>query len=330
MPRSDCFVSVVAPLSRDGDIVTAFVTEVLDVLRSGYENYELVLVDDGSDDDTAARVTTLLAEHDCVRLIRLSREFGRETAISAGLDSAIGDFVVVMLPDSDPPALIPPMVERCRQGLGVVFGIRAHRRGEPLWLRAGAGLFYWYFNRVLKGGLPPNSSDFRVFSRQAVNAITQIRDRLRYLRTFSVHVGYGTASFVYEPVQRRPRPRRRGLGAAVSTALNMVVANTLQPLHFVSVLGLVLALLCLAYVVYVVVVHFLDRNVVPGWATQSLQSGLMFMFVFLVLSTLSAYVGRLLDEMRDRPLYYVLEERNSSVMLVDEKRKNVVVQSTPE
>lgn len=330
MPRSDCFVSVVAPLQRDADIVAAFVDEVTDVLRRSYENYELVLVDDGSDDDTAARVGELLARHDCVRLIRLSRSFGRETAISAGLDSAIGDFVVVMSPDSDPPGLIPQMVERCRQGLGVVFGIRAHRRGDPLWLRAGAGLFYWYFNRVLKGGLPPNSSDFRVFSRQAVNAITQIRDRLRYLRTFSVHVGYGTDSFVYEPIQRRARPRRRSLGTAVSTALNMVVANTVQPLHFVSVLGFVLAILSLLYVVYIVIVHFLDRNIVPGWATQSLEIALMFMFLFLVLSTLSAYVGRLLDEMRDRPLYYVLEERSSSVMLVDEKRKNVVVQSTPE
>src|SRR5207302_1805927 len=102
-----------------------FISEVIPVLRESYTNYELVLVDDGSRDDTVARVTARLSEVECVRLIRLSRHFGQDVAISAGLDSVIGDFVVVMLPRSDPPGVMPEIVERVRRGAGIVFGVRA-------------------------------------------------------------------------------------------------------------------------------------------------------------------------------------------------------------
>lgn len=328
MPTSDCFVSVTAPLYNDGDIVQPFIEEVLGVLRREYANYELVLIDDGSTDDTVAKVTELLGKHECVRLIRLSRRFGQETAIAAGLDSVIGDFVVVMLPDSDPPALIPQMVEKARRGLGVVFGVRPDRKGEPLYLRAGAALFYWYFNRVLGVRVPPNSRDFRVLSRQAVNAITGIKDRLRYLRAFSSYVGYGSESFVYEPIQRRSRARVRGFGEAVRIAINQIIANSTHPLRMVSLLGLGLAGLCVLHMIYVVLTYLLQENVVAGWATQSLHSSAMFLFVFLILAALCEYVGRLIEEVKDRPPYFVMEERTSSVLLADEQRKNVVTEST--
>lgn len=328
MPTSDCFVSVVAPLYNDEDIVEAFVEEVLTVLREAYDNYELVLIDDGSGDATAERVSNLLKVHECVRLIRLSRRFGQETAIAAGLDSAIGDFVVVMLPDSDPPGLIPEMVEKSRQGVGVVFGVRANRQGEPWYLRVGARLFYWYFNRVLGMRVPPNSRDFRVFSRQTVNAITGIKDRLRYMRVFSSYVGYGSESFVYEPIQRRQKARSKSFREAVRIAIGMILANSTHPLRMVGLLGVVMALLSVLHVMYVLAVYAIYENVPQGWATRSLHSSVMFMFVFLILAALCEYVGRLLEEVKDRPPYFVLEERHSSVLLADEDRKNVVTESS--
>src|SRR5262245_33093838 len=147
MATSDCFASVVAPLHDDADIVEGFVRDVLAVLEEHYANYELVLIDDGSTDDTAARVDALLERERCIRLVRLSRSFGRDVAISAGLDTVIGDFVVVLVPESDPPALIPEFIERCRRGAGIVYGIRARRPAEPLYLSIGTRVFYWYFNR---------------------------------------------------------------------------------------------------------------------------------------------------------------------------------------
>lgn len=327
MPLADCFVSVVAPLHNDADIVEGYIVDVLGVLRREYENYELVLVDDGSSDATVQVVSDVLKKHECTRLIMLSRRFGQETALSAGLDSVIGDFIVVMLPDRDPPALIPQIVEQCRSGVGVVFGVRADRKGDPFHQRVGSRLFYWYFNDVLKIDLPPNSTDFRVFSRQALNAMIRIKDQLRYLRTFSAYVGYGSQSFTYSFAHRRRPPRMKSRGAAVRTAVSMIVANSTHPLRSVSRLALGVSVLSVFYAAYVVLVRLLDTNVVPGWATQSLQTSVMFFFLFLILSMLCAYVGRLLAEVRDRPLYYVLEERNSSVMVSDEERKNVVTDS---
>lgn len=330
MPLTDCFVSVVAPLYNDADIVEAYVEGVIAELKGGYANYELVLVDDSSSDDTVERVSALLKKHECIRLIRLSRTFGQETAISAGLDSVIGDFIVVMLPESDPPKLIPQIVEQCRKGVGVVFGIRNYRRHEPFWLRLGARLFYWYMNRVLKVDLPKNSTDFRVFSRQALNALIRIKDRFRYLRTFSAYVGYGSESFAYERIRRREKPRTKRFREAVGTAVNMIIANSTQPLRMVSLLGLILAFLCVLHMGYVFLVRLLAENVAPGWATRSLYNSAMFLFLFLILSVLCEYVGRLLGEVKDRPLYYVLEERNSSVLIADKDRKNVVAESVEE
>jgi dolichol-phosphate mannosyltransferase len=327
MKRSDCFVSVVAPLYNDADIIESFIEDVIGVLRREYANYELVLVDDGSSDETVDKVSEALRKHECIRLVRLSRRFGQETALSAGLDSVIGDFAVVMQPDRDPPELIARIVEQCRMGVGVVFGVRKDRKGDSLLLRTGARLLYWYFNRILKISLPRNSTDFRVFSRQALNAMISIKDRLRYLRTFSAYVGYGSESFTYELVHRRKRPRSKTLGQAVRTAISMVVANSTHPLRAVSLLGLALSAVNTLYIIYVVLVRLLAEDVVPGWATLSLQVSVMLLFVFLILSMLCEYVGRLLGEVRDRPLYYVLEERNSSVMIANEERKNIVTDS---
>lgn len=327
MATSDCFASVVAPLANDADIVEAFVRDVIEVLKRTYENYELVLVDDGSTDDTAARVTALLDRERCIRLVRLSKRFGRDVAISAGLDTVIGDFVVVLVPESDPPELIPEFIERCRQGAGIVYGIRARRPAEPFYLSVGARLFYWYFNRIVGVDLPRNSTDYRAYSRQSVNAITRIKDRLRYLRTFGAYVGFGGQPLVYEPRARRARVRGRTPGEALALAINMTVANSTQPLRLVSLAGLALSALSGLHVLYVLGARLFSAHVVEGWTTQQLYASVMFMFLFVILAVLCEYVGRLLGEVVDRPLYFVLEERTSSVLLVDEQRKNVVTRS---
>lgn len=327
MVASDCFVSVVAPLRDDADIVEGFVEDTLEVLKGEYANYELVLVDDGSRDGTVGVVEGLLRKHGRMRLIRLSRSFGQEIAISAGLDSVIGDFTAVLLPDMDPPDKIPEMVARSREGAGVVFGIRSQRHGEPWLLRTGATLFYGFCARVLKLSLPRNSTHFRVLSRQAVNALTQIKDRGRYLRTLSQYVGYENQGFVYDPIERRSPPRRKSLLEALGLAVNVIVANTTNPLRVVSFLGMVVASLNLLYMVWVVGLVLFKERLAEGWVTRSMQDSLMFFFLFVILAILCEYVGRLLAETSGRPLYYVLEERNSQGLPEDAERRNVVTEA---
>lgn len=327
MLDKDCFLSVVAPLHNDADIVAGFVADLIHVLSTHYANYEILLVDDGSRDDTIRLVEQLLHQHKYIRLLQLSRSFGQEIAISAGLDAVIGDFVVVMLPDSDPPDLIPQMVEQSRQGSGIVFGIRQHRHQEPALLRVGANFFYWYCNAILDMNIPKNTTHFRVLSRQAVNALIQIKDRLRYLSTLSAYVGYSNQSFVYQPVNRRAKPRVKTLWEGVNLAVNMIVANSLRPLRLVSWLAFLLSGLNILYIGYVLFIRFSLENVAPGWATLSLQTSGMFFFLFLITAILCEYIGRILDELKGRPLYYVMNEQNSSVLATQENEKNVVTES---
>jgi dolichol-phosphate mannosyltransferase len=324
----DSFISVVAPLHNCGPFITAFIDEVMEQLQRNYTNYELVLVDDGSTDDTAQRVQAALERLPCIRYIRLSRSFGVEIAIASGLDSVIGDYTVVMLPDRDPPAHIPEMVALARNGAGVVYGVRRDRTGEPLWHRLGAFFFYLLASRLFQGTLPRNTTHFRVLSRQAVNAMARIKDRYRYLHLLSFYVGYSAQSFTYAPVWRDTKRRGRGFWESLRLAIGMSVAHSTHPLRWVTWLGLGASVLNLAYICYVVAIYAFKDTVAEGWTTLSLQSSGMFFLLFLILTVLAEYVGRLVEESADRPLYYVLEERNSNVLVAD-KRMNVVQESAP-
>lgn len=326
---ADTFVSVLARLHDDQDIVEDFVTELAAVLGRSYESYEIVLVDDGSEDATCERVEELLARTAYLRLVRLSRTFGEEIAITAGLDSVIGDFVVVLTPDTDPPELIPEMVRRARDHGGTVLGIRK-REKESLVFRLGSRLFYWYCNRVLDLQLVRNSAVFRVMDRQAVNAIIQIKDRLRYLRSFTAYVGYTTVEFEYEPISRRGTLRHRGVLESVDLAISIIVANSTHPLRLVSGLGFALGGVNFLYAGWVLATYFLAGRPAEGWASQSLQSSLMLFFLFLILAVLCEYVGRILGEAQGRPLYFVREEKSSSGLVLDAARKNVAWRSTEE
>lgn len=322
--KVECFVSVIAPLHNDGDIVEPFVADVLGVLRNKYTNYELVFVDDGSEHETVDHVTPLLTRYECIRLIRLSRPFGEEVAVAAGLDAVIGDFVVVMLPNSDPPELIPEFVERSRHGVDIVFGVRKSLAGEPWLRRAAAALFDWYCHKVLKLDLPRNAALFRCMSRQAVNAVGTIKDSYRYLRLFTADIGYPKEGVAYEPINRRGSTRRQSLGRAVGQGIEIIIETSAHPLRFVSWLGLAASTVNLLYALYVVGIYLFKRDVAPGWPTLSLQNAGQFFLISLILTVLSEYMGRLLNRLRERPLYHAYEERTSAVPLADGNRRNVL------
>jgi len=324
LTKSDIFVSVVAPLRNDADIITDFINDVMIILKDNYTNYELVLIDDGSTDETVQKIRESLSHHECIRLIRLSRNFGVELAISAGLDSAIGDFVVIMLPNEDPPSKIPEMVTICQTGPGIVTGVRENRPIEPMWSRIGAKVFYWYIKKILELNIPENSTLFRVLSRQAVNAIIQVRDRYRYIRLLSNYIGYAQTEFVYTTVNRSSHKKKRGFTQSLNLAIDLIVAISAHPLRIVSIVGLCAGLLNLLYITYVIGIYLFKDQVAEGWVTTNFQSAVMFFFIFVILTVLSEYVGRILEETRHRPLYYVLDEINSSVLIANTERRNVV------
>lgn len=327
MSVASYFVSVVVPLSDDADILEPFVDELVLVLRAGWQNYEVVLVDDASRDATRACAQRCLERHECLRYLRLSRRFGVEAAMMAGLDGVIGDVAVVLQPEADPPALLRGFVEAARKGGGVVFGVRT-TPSEQGWLyRTLRQRFASLARRMIGLDLPDQATLYMAFTRQALNAMGQFKDKSRALRIFGALVGFEREVLPYAPRPRRRPVRVKSVAEALERGISLIVTNSTRPLRLVALLGLVASLVNAAYLVYVLAIALFKPHVAEGWITLSASISGMFLFLFLILAVLCEYVGRLLEESRDRPLYFVAEEASSSVLVADATRRNVVHES---
>jgi dolichol-phosphate mannosyltransferase len=325
----ESFVSVVAPIYNPEEFLESFVQSVGDILARDHRYYEIILVDDGSTSLDPLRVRRLLDEHSNVRLLRLSRRFGEEQAILAGLDVALGDHVVTLAPGADPPELIPRFLAAAREGADVVLGVRTSRREDAWWLRLGATFFYGYVRRVLEFELPAHATHFRCLSRQAIHALAQLRRARTRLRVFTTFVGFAPQFVAYEQIGATALSHSRTPSEAIGTAMAIVMDNSPHPLRLVAGIGLAAATLNLLYALYVIVVYLVRREVAPGWATLSLTTAVQFFALALVIAVLCEYVGRLSTRLQDVPSYYVRAEETSAVMLARDRRNIVADPELP-
>lgn len=327
MAKADVFVSVVAVLRSYARFLPAFVDEVYRILDERYANFELVLVDNGSRDETPRLVRDLLKSRKCIRYLRLSRRTGAEMAVMAGLDAAIGDFVVTLHPEFDPPSELPAMVEECRGGADVVFGVAPFPKPPSPLYRALRWGFYRFAKAAL--GIEPVrvNSVYRCMSRAAVNALTRVRRRKRFFGQLASEIGLSVSVHEYEFISRSGKQPRVNLRRAARTAASMAMSHSAAPMRLVSLLGLAGSFISLVYSLYVVGIYLTKDDVMPGWTTLSLQMSGLFFLVFTMLTLIGEHLGRLLDEAVDRPLYHVREEQSSSVMLSDLARRNVMEHS---
>lgn len=320
-------ISIVVPLEQDAGLVESTVLEIDRVVGGNYRFFEIILVDDGSTDDTAGAVKALLGKVRRIRYLRLSRPFGRDVALSAGIESAIGDFVVTLDPRTDPVEIIPTMISACRKSGGIVHGMAENPAPRSALREWAGGLFRNYCRKHIGVDIKRGVSDFRVMSRQAVNALLQVREQSRYLRVLTLTLGYQHEFFPYTLQVRGGRGHTATWRAEAATAIDLLAANTRHPLRMVTLAGLLGAFLNLLYACYVVVVFLLKPTVAAGWTTLSLQLSGMFFFVCLILAVLSEYVGTILGEVRSRPLYFIAQELNSSVLLEDTVQSSIVKES---
>jgi glycosyltransferase involved in cell wall biosynthesis len=320
-------VSIVVPLQQDACLLESLVTEIDQVIGTEYRFFEIVLVDDGSTDGTATTILPLLKKIQRIRYMRLSRQFGRDVAMSAGIESAIGDVVVTLDPKTDPVSIIPQMIELCRKSGGIVHGIADNPIRRSL-VRDWAGQrFRNYCHKHIGVNIKRGVSDLRAMSRQAVNALLQVREQNRYLRVLTLTLGYQHEFFPYTLEARESAPRVTPWHSEITTAIDLLAANTRHPLRVVTAAGLLGAIMNLIYACYVVVIYLTKPTVAEGWTTLSLQLSGMFFFVCLILAVLSEYVGTILGEVRSRPLYFIAQEANSSVLLEDTVHSSIVKES---
>jgi dolichol-phosphate mannosyltransferase len=328
MPPAARFVSVVAIVRNDAGI-EEFVSRAVQVLGARYGDYELILVDDGSNDDTPRRLDSLVAKHECLRMIRLSREFGTDVAITAGLDTAIGDYAVVMLAACDPPEVVPAMVDLAERGADIVIGACPERPHESWKLRWGRRLFYRLYNLATGAKLPPDMTSMRLFSRLALNALTQIRQKTSHQRLIASSVGFRTELLQYQQQWRSKPGPERALLPTVHEAFSVLITNSHFPLRLVSYVGVAAASLNLVYMLYVMAVNVFKRQVAEGWTTLSLQLSVMFLLRFSPLVVIAEYLAHMLEESKDRPLYYVADEKSGVHTQTDARKRNVQFQTIP-
>jgi glycosyltransferase involved in cell wall biosynthesis len=301
-------LSCVMPAFNEARNLAVVVPQVLSALAALSPAVELIVVDDGSRDDTA-RVAQRLAEADPrVVLLQLSRNFGKEAALTAGMDATRGDLVVLMDADGQhPPALLAEMLQKWREGADVVYTVR-RTRDDQSGLHAGlTGLFYKLINWGNRVEIPAHAGDFRLMDRKVVRALAALPERNRFMKGLYAWVGFHSTAIDYEPLPRADGQSHFGLRGSFALAMTGMLAFSSAPLRALSLLGLLLSAASLAYGGWVIVEYFSTGIAVPGYAT--IVVGMMFLSGIQLLSigVLAEYVGRIYEEVKRRPAYLVSE-----------------------
>ncbi|WP_123042245.1 glycosyltransferase family 2 protein [Cohnella candidum] len=324
MKFPNSIISVATILHNDEAILESYLMETGQVLQQCCEKYEIVLIDNGSTDRTGALIQTLQKQMVNIRLLTLSRHYDEEHARIAALDHCIGDIVVLMDVNFDPPSVIPAMLKQMNGGYDIVIGERTNRNDERFVDRAAAKAFYRISQWLTGFRIDPNQTDFVALSRKTVNSLVQIRDRSRYLKYLKLEVGYKRTTVKYDRIQRNREKKRRGILESFGFAVEMIFTNSDKLLRTVSLLALFVSMINLVYVIYVLLVALFKRNVAEGWTTTSLVNASMFGLLFIILSIIGVYISSILKETKKGPLYYVTDESNSSMIYQNVEKKNIV------
>jgi len=298
-------LSCVVPAYNEADNIHLLLTALSETVSALVPAWEIIVVDDGSRDGTALAVLPWL-DRPGVRYLRLSRNFGKEAALTAGIDHAQGEVVVLIDADlQHPPAMIAQMLDAWRQGADMVCTARASRRDESWRKRLGTWAFYWLVNSGSSTPIPPDVGDFRLMDRRVVDALKSLPERNRFMKGLYAWVGFDTVVLPYTPAPRHAGQTTFSIKGLSRLAFTGVTAFTNAPLRLWSAIGAFIALAALFFAGWIVVEHFIKGHDVPGWAT--LVTGLAFSTGVQLLSVgiLGEYIGRIFNEVKQRPVYIV-------------------------
>jgi len=317
----DMFVSVVVPADNLADDVDGYVRKLAAILAAQYANYEILVIDNGLTAAQMQGLVDILDEVACVRVLRLSRRHKKDAAVFSGLEASIGDYVCVMNPVLDPPAVIIDMIATNRSGIDIVQGVSSIPIDGKVLARWGRTLFYWYNRKFLDTEIPLNATYLVSFNRRAVNALTNTQRNHRYVRQLSRHIGFKLDTFEYKPL-RSPHADKT-LRTGIVEAMEIITSASSHPLRFITWLGVMAAVINLLYAVYVVVIRLIGSHIAEGWTTLSLQASAMFFILFVIMAIMAEYLGRILAESRQEPPYHIMEELTSTVAIANETRRNI-------
>ncbi len=298
---------------------------VIDELR---EPCEVILVDDGSFDDSLRIMREIRSQDERFKLLALSRNFGHQAAITAGLDLARGEAVVVM--DSDlqhPPEVVPQMISHWRDGFEIVNAARVDRSGESPFKRLSARGFYWLLCRVSQTEMTPNVGDFRLIDRKALNAFRSMRENSRYLRGMFSWIGFNQTSVPYDYHDRHAGKPKYTFRRMLRLGVNGIVSFSHVPLEIALHIGFLVATLSFLAGVGDVIAKLTVADTVPGWLSIAIMVSFLGGMQLLILGVIGTYMGRVYDEVKNRPLYVVSHLEGIDVPSLDLGVANVAPRS---
>jgi len=301
-------ISIVIPVHNEATVLDALFARLVAVLEHLAVSYEIICVDDGSTDASLERLLRLRVQYPALRVVSLSRNFGKDVALSAGLEHACGNAVVPLDADlQDPPELIEPMVAKWREGFDVVYATRARRAGESLLKRASAKYFYRIFDRITDFPIPQDTGDFRLLDRRVVDVLVRLPERTRFMKGLFAWVGFRQTALTFDRAERSGGRSQWSYWRLWNFALDAVTSFSSMPLKVWSYLGVIISLLAFLYALFLAGLKIIRGIDVPGYASI-MVAVLFFGGVQLIsLGIIGEYLARTYNEAKGRPLYLVRE-----------------------
>jgi len=302
-------ISVIVPLYNESEGIEHLFARLTPVLEQLQTSYEIICINDGSHDDTLHKLIEFWQRNPAIKIVNLSRNFGKEIALTAGIDYASGAAVIPIDADlQDPPELITKLIAKWREGYDVVYGTRRSRQGETWLKRISATVFYQTIGRMSHVPIPANTGDFRLLDRQVVEAIKKLPERTRFMKGLFAWVGYRQTSVLFDREPRYSGQTTWNYWKLWNFALDGIISFSFLPLKVWSYVGVTISVVSLLYALMLVLRTLVFGVDVPGYA--SLMVAILFLggIQLITLGVLGEYLGRVYEEVKGRPLYFVREE----------------------
>lgn len=303
-------LSCVIPAHNEAEALPLFLPELRGILAELADRFEIIVINDGSQDATSSVLDRMLTQFPELVVVNLSRNFGKEAALTAGLGTASGDVVVLMDADGQHPAsLLPAMLKHWREGMDVVYGVRRTRSDQST---LHASLTSWFYRLINWGNrieIPPNAGDFRLLDRCVVNALLKLPERNRFMKGLYAWVGFPSMAMDYEPLPRLKGSSHFPIYDAFRLALTGMLAFSTLPLRLLTFSGLALSLMSMLYILVVVFEYLFLGIQVPGYPTLVVSIMFFSGIQLLALGIMAEYVGRIYDEVKRRPMYLVRQRQ---------------------
>jgi dolichol-phosphate mannosyltransferase len=300
--------SIVVPVYNEEEVVHECYKQLKEVMDSTKENYELIFINDGSKDKTVEILKEYCQKDKSVKLIDFSHNFGHQVAISAGMDSAAGDAVVVIDADlQDPPRVIPEMISKWKEGYDVVYGKRMKRKGETIFKKLTASAFYRFLKKMTDVDIPVDVGDFRLIDRSVCNAMKKISERNRFVRGLISWLGFKQGDVLFEREERLAGVTKYPLSKMIRFALNGVFSFSYKPLKIATFLGIFASASGFFYLMYALYQKIFTDATVTGWTSMVSLILIFNGMILFILGIIGEYIGRIYDESKNRPLYVIRE-----------------------